>query len=190
MRKTFFPAVAGVFFLLANSVAAGSIAESGQEAEALLQNGDSIGALEALDSAMQTIWEKSPLAFRKMLLVESAEAYGVYRPRSSSQYKSGVPLVVYAEPVGFSYGSSALAGFDMRFAVDFALSDTNDAELFSKNDFLNVGLASLYRNREFYLKMTVNLTGLPAGKYKAKFHIRDVHSQKTGDFALPFEIVE
>ncbi len=40
------------------------------------------------------------------------------------------------------------------------------------------------------MKMTVNLSGVPAGKYKAKFHIRDVHSQKSGDIELPFEIVE
>lgn len=187
-RAFYLSFVAAMVFV--GAVQAGPVADGGLKAEQLLEKGDTIGALNALDEAAEAIWEKSPLVFRKVLFVEDADGFGVYRPRASSVFKVGEPLIVYVEPVGFGYGKHPLGGNEINLVSDFVLAGENGGALLSRDDFLNVTLASLYRNREFQMKLTVNLTGLPPGKYVAKFHVRDANSSKSGDFELPFEMVE
>lgn len=167
---------------------AGTIADKGAEAESLLDAGDSVGAVEALDQAMEEIWQRSPLVFRKAMFVNDASGFGLYQPRESSVFKPGEPLVVYAEPIGFAYGQNAVGGTEISLITDFALTDPDGKQLFAKEDFLPVNLPVRYHNREFQMKLTVNLTGLPAGSYIAKFHVRDRNSDKAGDFDLPFEV--
>jgi hypothetical protein len=174
----------------AASSRAGPIADDAQEAERLLQQGDPVGAVTALDKAMGEVWAASPLVFRKVLFVEDSDGFGIYRPRESDIFKPGEPLVIYAEPIGFGYGKHSIGGNEIGLTSDFILTDTDGKELYSKDDFLAVTLPVRYHNREFQMQLTVNLTGLPAGKYIAKFHVRDQHSDKSGDFELPFELAE
>ncbi|WP_193175613.1 hypothetical protein [Oricola nitratireducens] len=169
---------------------AGPITDYAQEAERLLGQGDPIGAVTALDKAMGEIWSASPLVFRKVLFVEDSDGFGIYRPRDSSVFKPGEPLVIYAEPIGFGYGKHSIGGNEIGLVSDFILTDPDGKELFSKDDFLAITLPVRYHNREFQMQLTVSLSGLPAGEYVAKFHVRDQHSDKSGDFELPFELAE
>lgn len=181
---------ASLAFLIASAVSGqcGQIADDGAKAEALLEQGDPVAAVEALDQAMEEIWRRSPLVFRKTLFVEDSAGFGVYRERESNVFEPDEPLIVYAEPIGFAYGENAIGGGEIALVTDFVLTDTSGEVLYSQDDFLPVSLPVRYHNREFQMKLTVKLTGLPVGKYIAKFHVRDKHSDKTGDFELPFEV--
>lgn len=167
---------------------AGPISDDGKKAEQLLDQGDPVGAVEALDDAMGEVWKKSPLTFRKVLFVKDAQGYGVYSPRDSSVFKPGEPLVIYVEPIGFGYGDHAIGGYEIGLTADLALSDAKGNLLLSQEDFVSVAIPVRYHNREFEMKITATLTGLPAGAYVAKFHVRDQNSDKSGDFELPFEV--
>jgi len=167
---------------------AGPIADAGKKAETLLEQGDSVGAAQALDAAMEEIWRRSPLVFRKALFVNDSSGFGIYEERGSNVFRVGEPLVVYVEPLGFGYGARGEGGLEIALTADFVLTDANGSELFAKADFLKIALPVRYRNREFQMKLTVNLTGLPEGEYIARFHVRDQHSDKSGDFELPFLI--
>jgi len=179
---------AAVLALTSGAALAGPIVDHATRAEALLDGGDATAAADALDKAMEEIWKRSPLAFRKALFVVDSSGFGIYQERESNVFQQGEPLVVYAEPIGFAYGRNAIGGSEISLVADFVLTDQNNNELFSQDDFLSVALPVRYHNREFQIKMTVNLTGLPPGSYIAKFHVRDKHSDKSGDFELPFEV--
>ena len=174
--------------VLAGTAYAGPIAEAGRKAEALMESGDSVGAAQALDEAMEEIWRRSPLLFRKVLFVHDSSGFGLYSERRSNVFLAGEPLVVYVEPLGFAYGPDTTGGMRITLHADFVLTDSRGNELFARDDFLTVSLPVRYRNREFQMKLTVNLTGLSEGSYIARFHVRDGNSDKAGDFELPFVI--
>lgn len=188
MRLTALLASLAMISMTTGVARGGPIADHAAEAEQLLESGDSVGAAEALDRAFEVIWEQSPLVFRKVLFVADSSGYGFYNERDSDVFQPGEPLIVYAEPVGFAYGKNKVGGTEISLVADFVLTDTDGKELLSQDDFLEVTLPVRYHNREFQVKFTVNLTGLPTGSYVAKFHVRDKHSDKSGDFELPFEI--
>jgi hypothetical protein len=171
------------------SARAGEIADKAAKAEQLETQGDYIGAISALDDAVEILWRKSPLQFRKVLFVDSAEGYGVYAERDSDVFKKDEPLLVYAEPIGFAYGKNALGITVITLPVDFELQDEKGKTIYQKDDFVTVSLPVRYHNREFNMTITVRLSGLSIGKYVAKFHVRDKYSNKSGDFSLPFSVV-
>jgi hypothetical protein len=171
------------------SARAGEIADKAAKAEQLETQGDYIGAISALDDAVEILWRKSPLQFRKVLFVDSAEGYGVYAERDSDVFKKDEPLLVYAEPIGFAYGKNALGITEITLPVDFELQDEKGKTIYQKDDFVTVSLPVRYHNREFNMTITVRLSGLSIGKYVAKFHVRDKYSNKSGDFSLPFSVV-
>jgi hypothetical protein len=190
MRKLLFPVAIMAGLAAANApAAAGEIVEHAAKAESLEQQGDYLGALSALDEAVAVIWQKSPLQFRKFLFVDSAAGYGVYARRESAVFKKGEPLHVYAEPIGFAYGKNALGNMEITMPVDFELQDEKGKTIFQKSDFVSFSLPVRDHNREFNMTFTVNLSGLSVGRYRARFHVRDKYSDKSGDFTLPFEIV-
>lgn len=173
---------------LATGVQAGPIVDAATKAETALGAGDSLAALEALDQAMETLWAKSPLVFRKALLVDSAEGYGVYVARDNAVYKPDEPIHVYVEPIGYAYGKNKIGNPEINLALDFQLRDDTGKIGFEQADFSNWVFPVRYHNRELILTMNLNLTGLPVGAYVGVFTIRDRHSDKTGRFEIPFEV--
>lgn len=170
---------------------AGPIADKAKEAETLLEAGDAEAALDRLREAVEIAWDASPLIVRKVLFVQRATGYGLYVERTeASTFKPGEKLLIYVEPAGYGYGRSAVGGLTIGFDVDFVLKDAAGKSLFSKDDFLAIGSPVRYRNREFYLNMTVNLTGLKPGDYVSEFRLRDQNSDKMAEFELPFSVVE
>jgi hypothetical protein len=167
---------------------AGPIADAGQKAEALLQGGDTIGAVEALDAGYDAIWQATPLVFRKTIFVDSASGFGIFAAKESAAFAAGEPIKVYVEPVGFAYGKNAIGGSEIGFDVDFELTDPSGASLFAKENFLQTTTPVRYHNREFQMTLTINLTGMSPGSYIAKFNVKDQNSEKTGTFDLPFEV--
>jgi hypothetical protein len=167
---------------------ADEIAGQAEKAERLADQGDYIGAISALDDAIEILWQKSPIQFRKVLFVESAEGYGVYAKRGSDVFKKDEPLLVYAEPIGFAYGKNALGNTEITLPVDFELQNEKGKTIYRKDDFVTVSLPVRYHNREFNMTITVRLSGISAGKYLAKFHVKDKYSDKSGDFSLPFSV--
>lgn len=169
---------------------AGPVAELAGEAERLAEGGDPLRALEELDRAVEHVWSRMPLTIRKALLVDSASGYGIYAPREDPVYRPGEVIQIYAEPVGFAYGRNPLGGLQISFDIDLVLRDGSGEEVLAREDFISVETPVRYRNREFQLTLSLNLTGAPTGKYAASFLARDRHSDKSAPIELTFEIAE
>ena len=90
-----------VFAAWASLAAAGPVADAAARAEALQAEGDVVGALDALNEAVDTVWNDGPLAFRSIAVVESASGFGVFEENADPTFRPDEKLTVYVEPVGF-----------------------------------------------------------------------------------------
>ena len=92
---------------LATAAQAGPVADSAKAIETKLAANDFGGALDAARDILAQVWDQSPgLTFTQSLLVaENATGYGVYNPRADNVFKSGAPILIYCEPLGFGYGT-------------------------------------------------------------------------------------
>lgn len=174
--------------ILASPAVAGTIADRSAEAEKLVVKGDNLGALDALDAAVDEIWTNMPLTIRKVVLVDSYEGFGVYAPRANAIYRPGEQVVIYTEPVGYKYGKSSLGELEIAIDVDVKIRDAAGKTVASKRNFGSLAKQVRYHNREFFFTLTVDLSGVEEGKYEGVFLLRDKHSEKTAEFSVPFEI--
>ncbi len=183
-------AVAAMAMMMAPEALSGPIADHAARAEKLLEAGDPVGAANALDEAVQEVWDRSPLVFRKIAIVDSATGFGIYSERDSAQFKSGDKVLIYTEPMGYTYGKNNLGNREINITAGIVIDDADGTTIFSKDDFISYAYPVRYRNREFHLSITLTLTRFPAGRYVARFHLVDNHSDKSGDFSIPFEVIE
>ena len=138
--------------------------------------------------ALYVLWGKSPLHFRRAFFVNrKASGFGVFEKRQGSQFKQGEPLLIYAEPVGYGWHQDG-AVYQSELAADFELRNPKGNILGGQKDFAAFNFRSYGRNTEYFMNLTYNLSGLPAGKYVIATRFRDKISGKTESFDLPFEI--
>jgi hypothetical protein len=181
-----------VSVILSGSASAGEIRDDAAQAESLAANGKYVEAIEALDRAATSLWDKSPLSFRTALWVaEAPDRFGVYNPRKANAYIAGENMFAYAEPVGIGWRKAGDI-WQTDFTADFTLKTKDGSQLFSQQDFAKSQSgesSSRLRIRELMVRFTVILTNIPAGEYMAEFTVRDAVSGKSGAFSLPFVIV-
>ncbi len=181
-------AYVSALFVLAGSlpVAAGPVVDAAQRAEALQAEGKTVEALDALDEAVDAIWTQSPLAFRQVELVESAEG-PVPRPRADRTFRADDQLVVRVEPVGYGYGP-APSGATIGFTGDLAIENATGQVLTEAKDVFTVTRESPAGSREFPMMLSFVVPYVRPGDYVARFTIRDQNSDKTGSFEVPFTV--
>lgn len=187
MRPAAILAMAAMTLLASFPARSGPIEDAAAKA-AELSATDPAGAIAALDDAVDAIWTAAPLTLRKALFVNSAGGFGVFDERANAVFKPNEPILVYVEPIGFAYGKNQVGGSEISLIADFELLNPAGESLYAKDDFIGVTLPVRYKNREFQMTLTLNLTGLPEGNYVAKFHLRDKHSDKSVVFDMPFEV--
>ena len=78
--------------------------------------------------------------------------------------------------------------FEFGFAVDFLVKSPNGKILAGQQDFARLAERSHDRNMEFMVALTLNLSGAPPGDYVIEYKLRDVASDKSVSFELPFKI--
>jgi hypothetical protein len=180
--------LAAVFVLSAASLAAaGPIVDAAEKAETLQASGKTIEALEALDEAVDAIWRESPLAFRKVALVNSSGGYGIYEERTDKTFRPDEKMMIYVEPVAFGYGGAGTASA-IAFKADLAIENTTGQVLGESKDIFSLSTPSQADKREFSMTLTFGVPFLRPGDYKAVFNVRDQNSDKSGTFEVPFTI--
>ncbi len=145
-------------------------------------------AVTAAEDALIAAWDQTPITFRKAFFATEAKSFGLYAERGNSTFKTGEPLLVYTEPVGYAWRENADGTFTFGFDVDLKLSSANGEVLAEQENFQRVELNSHARNREFMLSLTLDLTGADPGDYVIEYRTRDIASDKMGTISLPFTI--
>jgi hypothetical protein len=169
---------------------AGPLTDLAQGVEARLASGDYPGAVSEARDFLSVVWDQSPgIGFSDSLLViEPASGFGIYNPRADNIYAPEEPIVIYAEPFGFGYGSPGEGLFSIGFYVDLQVQTETGDLLGDVPNVTQLDMASRYQNKEFQANLTYNLDGLPAGKYRLITTLRDKNSAKLGAFETEIEI--
>lgn len=171
---------------------AGEIADKAVDVESLLGSGDDVAALAAARDVLGKTWEATTgLAIGETaLLVEPASGYGIYNPRPDEKFKLGEPVLIYAEPMGFGYGTPGEGLYSIGFFVDLKVMTEAGEVLGDLQNLTELDLTSRYKNREFQANLTYNLEGIPPGRYVLQTTLRDKNSAKIGSFENTVEFVE
>jgi len=150
-------------------------------------------SLEEIDkrqAALIEAWEKTPLTIRRALFINGEpRGFGLYEERGSKEFKKGEKIVVYAEPVGFGWKDAGKGMFELRFVVDFQIKSRGGEVLADKEKFMRIATDSHTRNLEFMVVLTLNMSSAPAGDYVVEYKLRDIATEKTTTFEVPFKIV-
>lgn len=178
--------------LLPLAALAGEIADKAVEVESLLGSGDELAALAAARDVLGKTWEATTgLAIGETaLLVEPASGYGIYNPRPDEKFKLGEPVLIYAEPMGFGYGTPGEGLYSIGFFVDLKVMTEMGEVLADLQNLTELDLTSRYPNREFQANLTYNLEGISPGRYILQTTLRDKNSAKVGSFENTVEFVE
>jgi hypothetical protein len=170
--------------------AAAELVGKATEAQALADQGKFIEAIAAIDEAADTLWEQSPLIFRRALWVAGPpNGFGAYNPRETNVYAAGDQMIVYAEPVGFGWAKSGDI-WQTDLGVDLTIKSKDGEVLLNQSDFQKLVIASRLRNREFMATLTLTLNGIHPGEYIADATLRDQVTGNKGTMSLPFVIKE
>ena len=166
---------------LSSFAIAGPAIDAATRAEALVVEGKTAEALDALSEAMDALCAASPLAFGRVVVVDSSEGYGVYSERMNKTFKPDEKLLVYVEPVCLAEGANGALGFK----ADLAIENTTGQVLGEAKDVFTI---STSKRRDFSTTLSFGVPYLRPGEYKAAFTVHDQNSDKTGTFEVPFSI--
>jgi hypothetical protein len=178
---------AAAMVLAAGAASAGPILDAAGRAEQLADAGKPLGALDALDEAVAEVWRQAPLSFRTWVVVDEAQGYGIYEPRADAVYRPGETMKVYVEPVGFAYGGAA-GLHEVALSADLAIETPGGQILAGGKDIFSISVPSRNRIRELNMTLSFAVPQLAADEYRAVFTVRDRHSDKSGEFAVPFRV--
>jgi hypothetical protein len=189
MKQSYVAWAAALLLAGTTIVSAGEITDLAKDAEAKLQAGKSIEAIETLRRAVALADARTPLTFRKAVFVaETPIAFGVYKPRAGNVFNAGEPLIAYLEPVGMGWAPQDGALFHSLLTADFEIRSPDGQVLAGKREFGRFEFVSHEQNKEIRTDVTVNLTGASAGKYVLGVTYHDTVTGKSANFDLPFEI--
>ncbi len=179
-----------VFGLFLNPTHAGPISENAAEAEKLAKSGAPEEALAKFHAAEDAFWQAIPLTVVNLKHVRSAGGFGIYAERPDHVYKPDEKIMLYMEPVGFSYGSDGLGNNTIALSVDSALYSSSGKKIGSSKTISQVNAATRAKNREIFLNLGIspNEEKLPAGRYRVELILTDNNSSKSVTFSTDFEI--
>lgn len=171
---------------------AGPIVDQATEIEALLAADNSAGALDAADALVVTVWDAGKdIGIREAVLVaEPASGMGIYNPRPNEKYKVGEPILIYAEPIGYGFGSGGNGLFTIGFMVDLKVMTEAGEVLGELPSVADLDLTSRRKMHEFNANLTYTLDGITPGRYVLETTLRDKNSDKSGVFQNTIEIIE
>lgn len=170
-------------------VAAGPVVDKATEAERMLEANDPAAAYAAIHGAFDEVWAKMPLTISNVALIDSVEGFGVYAPRDSDKYPSGVPVTSYAEVAGYAVGKNNTGGNEIGLDVDIVLKTAEGKKIWSGKGIMKSRQQIRAFAKEFFLRIDLNLANAPAGRYVATYTVSDVHSDKTASFDVGFELL-
>ena len=185
------PATVLLALSLALPATAGPVTVAATAIETKLAAKDTLGALDAARKLFAQVWDVAPgLGFTESTLVaENATGYGVYNPRATNQFKTGAPILIYCEPVGFAYGAPGAGLYSVNFFVDLQVLDASGNQLADAPGATEYNMTSRHQNKEVQANITYSLDGLQPGQYTLVTTLRDKNSAKSGSFQTAIDII-
>lgn len=116
------------------------------------------------------------------------KGYGSYLTQNSSTFHKNDTILLYLEPIGFSYkpikDSTGNTLFLINFGIDVLISNNNGDLLERIENIATKEIVSYHKNKEVYLIIEFKPQNLKSGKYYFQYFISDKNSGKN------FEVVK
>lgn len=184
LRMTFVAA------LMPTLALAGPLADAAKKAEEEAAAGDTVSAHNTIRDAFGTFAATLPFSIGKVVFVSAPpEGYGMYAARPEANFKVGEALISYVEPVGLTWRPADGGLLESHFTVDLELLDPKGTKLAEQKAFGSFDFKGSVRNQEVFAKLTLNLSGPPAGDYVLRYRFRDTASGAVAISEQPFKIV-
>jgi hypothetical protein len=168
----------------------GEIVDNATKAEQFLSEKKFEDAVKALEEAQGKLWQKAPLMFRRALFTAGEPTgYGLYDLRETNVFKRSEAVIIYAEPLGYSYGRDGSL-YIIDLGLDFIIRSPDGKELVKREGFGSLTLRSRFPNKEFFAKVTYDFSGLEPSDYEVTTIAHDKASGKSAEFTLPFKLVD
>lgn len=117
---------------------------------------------------------------------ESVGGYGVYEERVSNTFAPGEDIVLYSEPVGFSYKpiisnlTNGESQYLMNFTADLVITGIEGNVLGGFQDLPISEIISHHQNKEVNLVITLSQSSpFPEGNYRVLYTVHDEPSGNT-----------
>ena len=161
------------------------------QAQKLIDEGKSLEAVTMLDRVIDSVWDKIPFQISFFTLTDTpAKGFGMFNVRKNNIYlKDDTEILLYLEPTGYKFTPEKNDLFKFGFSMDLYLLNKDGKVIFNKENFLNQELVSHYRNREFYLNVTLTLNGLETGDYTIKLITHDTMGKQQTETLVPVVIL-
>ncbi|TCT10005.1 hypothetical protein EDC22_106200 [Tepidamorphus gemmatus] len=159
--------------LMTSELRADSLSDIAAAAEAAVAEGRTLDAVALGDRFAAAVWDASPLAVRKAVLVDSEPAaFGADTPRSDNLFRMDEEIHLYVEPVAFGWKQTA-QGWETDFVADVRIADTSGRIIAAHKSFAEFRIASPQPTREVFLAMTYVFGGLGPGDYVVTTTLHD-----------------
>jgi hypothetical protein len=170
------------------SAYAQDLTDLAKQAAGEAKDGKNREAYDTIRKATLKVWQDGPLLFRKAIFVSKEPAgFGIYDPRPDNKFAPGEKLVIYVEPVGFTWKEQD--GLKRaQLVADLVLKDGEGTVVGQQEGFGTFTFDSREENMEVMTALTIDFTEAPAGKYVAELKFNDKLGDKSATFDLPFEI--
>lgn len=168
---------------------AGPITDLAQEAETLIDKGETLAGYEKMRAALAQASAKIPFDIRKAFFVtEKPVVFGNYSRVGSNEFPVGSSLITYAEPIGLLWKTTDRGGVNAQFTVDFELRNPAGEVLAEQKAFGSFKIESKEPVFEIYTPLTLDVSSVPSGDYVLKYTFNDVNSKKSSDIEQRFSL--
>ena len=148
------------------------------------ETGSRIETVEILKKAVLSIWEEVPLAAGNIRLVSDTKNYIT---KKNNVYRKGEPIYITAQIFGHQLKKVG-DSYHINITTDFLVLDNAGKILGGQQEVLKFNNISPIPVTDFFLDLTYNLTGAPAGIYTFQTTVNDKNSAKSTKFDTQIEI--
>lgn len=176
--STVLRALAAGLFILVTPATAADITALLARADKAATGGDTGGAIDALEQALERVRTEAPLVLVNSVIVSRpAQYFGDYEPRPNAVFAKGQKLNFYAEPKNLV--SRVGAKYEPAFEVDLEVLSADGKTVAKQPRFVSFRLPTKSQVQDIFLNLDLTLTGAPSGRYAVRFLVRDLNSKKT-----------
>ena len=144
--------------------------------------------VSSLKERIIDIQNKGQLGFRNFALCSNIITYGQYVPYPNNQVKAGTKIYFYFEPENV-FTNRLKGTYQTWFTQDMIVRTPKGEKLLDSPDALNFNMQSLAPVLDVWANNSLNLGGLPPGKYEFVAVIHDKLRKADATKVFPFEVV-
>lgn len=143
--------------------------------------------IENLKREIISLQNEAPLGIRKFIPCSRIFHYGSYTPINKIELQGSGEFLIYMEPKNF-FTKENDGQYETWLTEDMQVLDESGNVIFNKKDALNIHLISKSPLFDIFFQNSMNVEGLPPGKYKFKAILYDQLKNQSASAEIEFSV--